>query len=78
MTDTIELLETIGSDASLRYAAADELRGVLERAKASPELAMAMSLGDGEVLRQGLGRNEIVQWMPQIQSVAIISGAESE
>jgi hypothetical protein len=78
MTDTIELLEAIGCDASLRYAAADELRDVLERAKASPELAMAMSLGDGEVLRQGLGRNEIVQWMPMTQSAAFVSGVWSE
>jgi len=54
MADTIELLETIGSDASLRYAQADELKGVLEQAQARPELAEAVAAGDGAPLRDEL------------------------
>jgi len=69
MTDTIELLETIGSDASLRYAPADELKSVLERAKASTELTMAMASGDSTLLRQMLGHNETIQCTPQMNSV---------
>lgn len=67
MTDTIEFLETIGSDASLRYAAADELKGALEQAQASVELAKAVALGDGTPLRMELGIKR-VENMPQIHS----------
>lgn len=49
--DTIELLEAIGSDASLRYAAADELKGVLAHAQAGAELAEAVATSDGSLLR---------------------------
>lgn len=55
MTDTIELLEAIGSDASLRYAQADELKAVLEQTQASAGLATAVALGDGAPLRYELG-----------------------
>ena len=53
MTDTIELLEAIGRDASLRHAEAGELLGLLEPAQASAELLLAVRLGDGEPLRRG-------------------------
>lgn len=56
--DTIELLEAIGSDASLRYAAADELKGVLERARADAGFVNAVVAGDGVQLRAGLGIRE--------------------
>lgn len=46
MTDTIELLEAIGSDASLRCATAEELADVLGRAQASLALQHAVAQGD--------------------------------
>ncbi|MBD8871732.1 hypothetical protein [Rhodanobacter sp. DHB23] len=61
MTDTIELLEAIGSDASLRYAPADELKGVLEQVQASVELTMAVVAGDGAPLRDELGLHQAPQ-----------------
>lgn len=62
--DTIELLEAIGSDASLRYAQADELIGVLEQVQASAELTTAAALCDGALLRDQYG----AQQMPMTQS----------
>lgn len=67
MTDTIELLEVIGGDASLRYAQADELKGVLEQAQASAGLSMAVALGDGAPLRHELGLQQISE-APQMNS----------
>lgn len=64
MTDTIELLEAIGGDASLRYAQAGELKGVLEQVQASAELTMAVEMGDGAPLRVELG----IQGVPQTQA----------
>jgi hypothetical protein len=61
MTDTIELLEAIGSDASLRYARADELKSVLEQAQASVELAAAVAAGDSAPLRVELGIQQVPQ-----------------
>ncbi|MBD8871730.1 hypothetical protein IHE47_02715 [Rhodanobacter sp. DHB23] len=61
MTDTIELLEAIGSDASLRYAQAGELQAVLEQTQASAELKAAVTLGDSAPLRDEFG----LQQMPQ-------------
>jgi len=55
MTDTIKLLATIGSDASLRYASPEELKCVLGKAQASVELKLAVELGDGAPLRVELG-----------------------
>jgi len=78
MTDTIELLEMIGSDASLRYAPADELKSVLERAQASAEFANAVALGDGAPLRQMLWDNEVVQWIPQSQQTNAIAFLEAD
>lgn len=51
MSDTIELLVAIGSDAVLRYASPVELKGVLEKAGGSVELKMAVATGDGAPLR---------------------------
>lgn len=46
MSDTIELLEAIGRDASLRHAPAGELESRLEQAGASSALKAAASSGD--------------------------------
>lgn len=54
--DTIELLETIGSDASLRYAAADELKDVLERARADAGFVNAVVAGDCSSLEAQFAR----------------------
>ncbi|GAB3793107.1 hypothetical protein [Dyella agri] len=71
MTDTIELLEAIGGDASLRYASADELKGVLEQAQASTEFEKAVASGNGASLRQMLGSME-VENVPQTHAVALL------
>lgn len=61
MTDTIELLIAIGSDASLRYALPGELKGVLDQAGASVELKMAVTMGDGAPLRVELKLQRTMQ-----------------
>lgn len=58
MSDTIELLEAIGSNASLRYAAADELMGVLERARADAGFVKAVATGDSSLLDAQFARPE--------------------
>lgn len=62
MTDTIELLETIGRDASLRYASAGELGAALASAQASDGLRLAATSGDGAQLRAELN----IQQEPQV------------
>lgn len=63
MTGTIELLETIGRDASLRHASPYDLEQALAEMGASEGLKMAAVLGDGKHLRQELGSrlDEVVQ-----------------
>lgn len=73
MSDTIKLLETIGSDASLRYASPDELKGVLKQAQASVELTMAVTTGDCATLRVEL----TVQGMPHFPQTQV-PGQEDE
>lgn len=55
MTDTIELLEVIGRDASLRHASVEELTKVLEQAQASEALTAAVASGDSMRLSQEFG-----------------------
>lgn len=55
MTDTIDLLEAIGRDASLRHASAEELTKILEEARASEGLAAAAASGDGTLLSGEFG-----------------------
>jgi hypothetical protein len=55
MSDTIELLEVIGRDASLRYASAEDLVRALEQAQASDALAAAAVSGDISELVAELG-----------------------
>jgi hypothetical protein len=60
MTDTIELLETIGRDASLRHASTEELTGMLEQAQASGALKAAAATGDRMQLSAELGSKPLV------------------
>lgn len=55
MSDTIELLETIGSDASLRHASSEALSDVLQQAQASAALTAAVVSGDSTLLFAELG-----------------------
>src|SRR3546814_20233048 len=55
MSDTIELLETIGQNAALRHASADELAPMLEQAKASETLKSAVASGDSSLLTEEFG-----------------------
>jgi hypothetical protein len=55
MADTIELLEAIGQDASLRYAQTEALIKALEQMQASDALTSAVALGDHSPLCAELG-----------------------
>lgn len=57
MSDTIELLEAIGRDASLRHATSEELTDVLRQAKASDALTAAVASGDRSPLVIEFGPN---------------------
>lgn len=63
MLDTIELLDTIGSDASLRHASAENLTKMLENSHASEALIAASAHADSSLLFAELGQkqNEKVQ-----------------
>lgn len=56
MTDTIDLLDAIGRDASLRHAPADELARALQRAHASEALTCAAASGDSARLTAEFGQ----------------------
>jgi hypothetical protein len=56
MTDTMDWLEAIGQDASLRHASSEELTGVLEAAEASEALMAAVASGDSNWLAQEFGQ----------------------
>ena len=67
MRDTIDILEAIGSDASLRRASAEELTQALVEAKASEALTTAVSSGNTAALLAELGHREMNS--PQISQV---------
>lgn len=58
MTNTIELLESIGSDASLRHASAEDLERTLETMHASDALRRAVTTGEPQHLKIELGHKE--------------------
>ncbi|APG03884.1 hypothetical protein BJI69_08180 [Luteibacter rhizovicinus DSM 16549] len=64
MLDTIEMLEVIGSDASLRYASAVELTNALEQAEATEALTAAVASGDSTHLLRELGSKRM--YLPQV------------
>lgn len=63
MTDTIDLLETIGGNASLRHASAEEMARALEEAQGSAALVAAAASGDRSMLSAEFGQqsNQIPQ-----------------
>nr|WP_063570801.1 hypothetical protein [Luteibacter rhizovicinus] len=63
MKDTIEMLEAIGSNATLRYASAVELAIFLERAQATNALSAAVASGDAAHLERELG--DRMMFVPQ-------------
>ncbi|RCS28789.1 hypothetical protein DEO45_15350 [Rhodanobacter denitrificans] len=69
MTDTIDLLEAIGSDAALRHATAGDLANVLEGAQASAALISAVASGDSAMLAAEFG-NKVNLATESIQSPA--------
>jgi hypothetical protein len=60
MSDTIDLLEAIGKNASLRYASAQELADTLEQADASEALKAAAMAGDSSLLCTELGHEPMI------------------
>jgi hypothetical protein len=56
MSDTVELLETIGRDASLRWASPDDLMRALDELNASEGLRVAVASGEKGSLLQELGQ----------------------
>lgn len=58
MPDTIELLEAVGRDASLRHASAEELATALGQAQASDALIAAAATGDKGRLTVELGHRQ--------------------
>jgi hypothetical protein len=64
MSNTTDLLEIIGKDASLRFASTNELANELERLGASEALKAAVLSGDRFHLSQELGHR--VMHQPQI------------
>ena len=59
MTNTIELLEAIGRDASLRHATGDDLSRALSALQASEGLKQAALSGDDGYLAQEFGHREV-------------------
>ncbi|MCX7514721.1 hypothetical protein [Frateuria sp. STR12] len=63
MKDTIDLLEAIGRDASMRHAQAGEMTRMLEEAQASEALVAAAASRDGSLLSAEFGQqsNQVPQ-----------------
>lgn len=59
MTDTIDLLESIGKNAALRHASPEELAEVLSEANASEALLAAVKQGDSSLLSAELGHHPL-------------------
>jgi len=64
MRDTIELLEAIGRDASLRHTPADEMAHLLGQAQASAALVAAAASGDSSQLTVEFG--QLPNQVPQV------------
>lgn len=78
MTDTIDLLEAIGSDASLRYASTEDLAAMLDAAQATETLKAAACTGDSALLATELGGITMHQSQTSQTAVEEEEGEESE
>jgi hypothetical protein len=83
MTDTMDWLEAIGQDATLRHASADALNSTLEAADASEALMAAVASGDSAWLTQEFGHrdmfvNQASQTFPEGDEPAREDEAEEE
>ncbi|MET0936786.1 MAG: hypothetical protein ABWX83_12380 [Luteibacter sp.] len=65
--DTIEMLEAIGCNASLRHASATELTAALEKIQAPAAITTAVATGDDAALYEALGSK--FMWVPQISQI---------
>jgi hypothetical protein len=65
--DTIEMLEAIGSNASLRHASTADLAEALSLAHASEALTAAVASGDASLLSKELDMRRM--FMPQISQI---------
>ncbi|WP_213949905.1 hypothetical protein [Luteibacter sp. dw_328] len=63
MSDTIELLEAIGRDASLRHASSEQLANALHHSQASDALTAAAASGDSSLLAREFGQSP--NYLPQ-------------
>lgn len=59
MSDAIDLLESIGRDAALRHASAEELAPLLDQEEASEAFRIAVQSGDASRLSAELGRSPL-------------------
>jgi hypothetical protein len=59
MRDTVELLEAIGRDATLRHASREELVRALEAADASAGLRELAANGDSKTITEELGLEQM-------------------
>ncbi len=76
MSNTIELLEAIGRDASLRHASGESLSQILTGLQASEALKQAAISGDDSHLTKELGHRDIKN--PNHVTNAAGSGHEDE
>jgi len=67
MSDTIELLATIGQNAALRHASAEDLAQMLGQADASEAFRAAVASGDSSRLSEELGHKP--NQVPQISNM---------
>ncbi len=68
MPNTIELLEVIGSDASLRHASAQDLARALDGMHASEALRQAAATGDSAWLAAELGHRNMTPLNNPVQT----------
>jgi hypothetical protein len=76
MSNTIELLEAIGKDASLRHASGEDLSQALSGLQASEGLKRAAISGDDGPLEKELGHRDIKS--PNHVTNAVGGGYEDE
>lgn len=76
MTDTIELLEAIGRDASLRHAPAQVLSKIVAEAHASDALTKTVASGDSSWLSAEFGQRPV--YITQISQISAYGNDEAD